>query len=97
VIHILVLFQVVSKLVFSVYKKCLYGSSRFGSETLANSNKLAYLGLKHINGYNVKGLQGQIMTFEESRKTKNIKKGDITFLIFKQLIWLKYRLFYFFK
>jgi hypothetical protein len=31
------------------------------------------------DGYNVKGLKGQIMTYQESRKTKNIL--DITFLI----------------
>jgi hypothetical protein len=30
--------------------------------------------MQHIDGYNVKGLEGQIMTFQESRKTKNIKK-----------------------
>jgi hypothetical protein len=29
------------------------------------------------------GLKGQIMTFQESRKTNIIKKLDITFLIFK--------------
>jgi hypothetical protein len=28
---------------------------------------------RHIDSYNVKGLKGQIMTFQESRKTKNIK------------------------
>jgi hypothetical protein len=38
-------------------------------------------------GYNVKGLKGQIMTFQESGKPKNIKKW-INFLIFKQSIWL---------
>jgi hypothetical protein len=32
------------------------------------------------DGYNVKGLKLQIMTLQESRKTKNIKKN--TFLIF---------------
>jgi hypothetical protein len=38
----------------------------------------------NFDGYNVKGLKGQIMTFQESRKTKNMNKLDITFLIFKQ-------------
>jgi hypothetical protein len=32
----------------------------------------------NIDGYNVKGLKGLIMTFQENRKTK--KKLDITFL-----------------
>jgi hypothetical protein len=49
----------------------------------------------YVDGYNVEGLKGQIMTFQESRKTKNIK--DITLLIFRQSIWLKYHLFYFVK
>jgi hypothetical protein len=33
-----------------------------------------------IDAYNIKELKGQIMTFRESRKTKSIKKLDITFL-----------------
>jgi hypothetical protein len=53
--------------------------------------------LGQIDGYNIKGLKGQIMTFQENRKTKNIKKLDTIFLIFRQSIWLKYNLFYFFK
>jgi hypothetical protein len=46
---------------------------------------------KHIDGYNVKG---QII---KSKITKNFKNLDITFLIFKQLSWLKNHMFYFFK
>jgi hypothetical protein len=38
--------------------------------------KVTYV-MKHIDGYKVKGFKGQIMTFEESRKTKNVINGHI--------------------
>jgi hypothetical protein len=50
--------------------------------------------MMHIDGYKVKGLKGQIMTFQESKKKKN-KKNSHT--VFKELIWFKNHLFYFFK
>jgi ATP-dependent Zn protease len=44
-------------------------------------SKITRLYFFNINSYNVRGLQGQIITFQESRK-KIYKKMDITFLIF---------------
>jgi hypothetical protein len=66
-------------------------------QKFSNSNCGQHSVTSYIDDCNVKGLKGQIMTFQESRKTKIIKKLYITFFIFKQSIWLKYHLFYFFK
>jgi hypothetical protein len=35
--------------------------------------------ITNIDAYNVKGLKGQIMSFQQSRKPKNIKKLHIFF------------------
>jgi hypothetical protein len=43
------------------------------------TSTLSQHGEKNIDAYNAKGLKEQIMTFQKSRKTKNVKKFNITF------------------